>query len=110
MGLVFGDMLVAPGSEVRFTSCSPVSLFRLRAEVDTNMESSGTARQAFLSLRQLEVVKLIADGLSSKQIAAQLGVSTKTANFHRTQINRRLGVKGIAGIVRWAIRNGVIEA
>jgi DNA-binding CsgD family transcriptional regulator len=70
---------------------------------------SAAARSA-LSLRQLEVVKLIADGLSSKQIAAQLGVTAETANFHRYQIKRRIGVKSIAGIVRWAIRNGVIEA
>jgi len=70
---------------------------------------SAAARNA-LSLRQLEVVKLIADGLSSKQIAAQLGVTTKTATFHRTKIKQRLGIKSIAGIVRWAIRNGVIEA
>jgi DNA-binding CsgD family transcriptional regulator len=70
---------------------------------------SGPARNA-LSLRQLEVVKLIAEGLSSEQIAAQLGVTTKTATYHRTQIKQRLGIKSIAGIVRWAIRNGVIEA
>ena len=74
------------------------------------MASSGTSRQALLSVRQLDVVKLIADDLSSKQIAAQLGVTTKTVAFHRTQIKRRLGVRGTAGIVRWAIQNGVIEA
>jgi DNA-binding CsgD family transcriptional regulator len=70
---------------------------------------SGQARNA-LSLRQLEVVKLIAEDRTSKQIAASLGITVETANFHRVQIKRRLGVKGTAGIVRWAIQNGVIEA
>ena len=70
---------------------------------------SGPTRNA-LSLRQLEVVKLIAEDLTAKQIAASLGITVKTANFHRVRIKRRLGVKGTAGIVRWAIQNGVIEA
>jgi DNA-binding CsgD family transcriptional regulator len=70
---------------------------------------SGPARDA-LSLRQLEVVKLIADGLSSKQIATQLGLRTKTVTFYRAKITQRLGIKSTAGVVRWAIRNDVIEA
>ena len=69
----------------------------------------GPARNA-LSLRQLDVVRLIAEDLTSKQIAASLGISVKTVTFHRTEIKRQLGVKGTAGIVRWAMRNGVIEA
>jgi len=73
------------------------------------MEPNGTSANA-LSSRQVEVARLIAEGLSSKQIAARLGVSAKTANFHRYEIKRRLGVKSIAEIVRWAIRSGVIEA
>jgi DNA-binding CsgD family transcriptional regulator len=70
---------------------------------------SAAARNA-LSLRELEVVKLIAADLTAKKIAASLGISVKTVTFHRTEIKRQLGVKGTAGIVRWAIRNGVIEA
>jgi DNA-binding CsgD family transcriptional regulator len=70
---------------------------------------SAAARNA-LSLRQLEVVKLIAADLTAKQIAARLGIAVETANFHRFEIKRRLGVKGTAVIVRWAIQNGVIEA
>ena len=70
---------------------------------------SGAARNA-LTLRELEVVKLIAADLTAKQIAARLGITAETANYHRFEIRRRLGVKGTAGIVRWAIRNGVIEA
>jgi DNA-binding CsgD family transcriptional regulator len=70
---------------------------------------SGPARNA-LSLRQLEVVKLIAEDLTSKQIAASLGISVKTVTFRRTEIKRHLGVRGTAGIVRWAMRNCVIEA
>jgi DNA-binding CsgD family transcriptional regulator len=70
---------------------------------------SAATRNA-LSLRQLEVVKLVAADLTAKQIAARLGITVETANFHRFEIKRRLGVKSTAGIVRWAIRNGAIEA
>lgn len=74
------------------------------------MEMGGDSQKVLLSPRQLEVVKLMAEDLTSKQIAVRLGISTKTAKYHRYQIKRRLGVKGTGGIVRWAIRNAVIEA
>ena len=70
----------------------------------------GASRNARLSPRQLQIVKIIVEDLCSKQIAAGLGISTKTVTALRVEIRRRLGVKGTAGIVRWASRNGVIEA
>lgn len=63
-----------------------------------------------LSPREREVVQLIAEGLSTKQIAARLGISVKTVETHRTNILRALRADSVSDIVRYAIRNGIIEA
>jgi len=62
-----------------------------------------------LTPRQREVLQLIAEGLLSKEIAAQLGVSLKTVDTHRTELMRRLGIRGIAGLVRYAVRVGLVR-
>jgi DNA-binding CsgD family transcriptional regulator len=58
--------------------------------------------------RELEVLKLIAAGLSTKQIAVTLGISFKTASCHRSRLMDKLGIHEIAGLTRYAIRNGHI--
>lgn len=63
-----------------------------------------------LTLRQREVLQLIAQGLTSKEIALELGVSIKTVNTHRTDIMEQLGIHDIAGLVRFAIRMGLVTA
>jgi DNA-binding CsgD family transcriptional regulator len=62
-----------------------------------------------LSHRQQEILKMIAEDLTSREIGDRLGVSTKTVEFHRINIKERLGVKGVAGMVRYAIRTGLLE-
>jgi len=62
-----------------------------------------------LSPRQLEVLKLLCDGLRGKQIADSLGLSPKTVEFHRAEIAKRMGSANLALMVRWAIRNKIIE-
>jgi len=63
----------------------------------------------FLTARQLTVLKLMADGLTTTQIAKALGVSFKTAATHRDKIRKRLGVDSTILAVRWAIRERLIE-
>lgn len=58
--------------------------------------------------REIEVLKLIASGLSTKQIAVSLGISFKTASCHRSRLMEKLGIHEIAGLTRYAIRNGYI--
>lgn len=72
--------------------------------------SSGPDRLDALSLRQREILQLIARGLSTKQIAVDLDVSIKTVETHRAQLMERLGIRDIAGLVRFAIRSGLISA
>ena len=62
-----------------------------------------------LSGREREVLYLIADGMSAKEVASQLGISTKTVEAHRTSLMRKLGVRKATELVRYALRHGLIE-
>ena len=62
-----------------------------------------------LTARQREVLQLIAEGQNTKDIAAQLNVSIKTVETHRKQLMERLDIHDVAGLVRYAIRAGIIE-
>lgn len=61
-----------------------------------------------LSPRQLEVLCLVGRGMSTKLIARDLDISIKTVNAHRYQISQRLGVHDVGGMVRYAIRHGLV--
>ena len=62
-----------------------------------------------LSPRQREVLRLIALGRTTKQIAQELGISVKTVETHRAQLMERLGIRDVAGLVRYAILVGLID-
>ena len=64
---------------------------------------------ATLSPRQREVLRLIAEGRTTKQIAQELEISVKTVETHRAQLMERLGIHDVAGLVRYAIIVGIIE-
>jgi len=55
-------------------------------------------------------VTLVAEGKTTKEIARVLGIGVKTADSHRTAVMRKLGIHQTAGLVRYAIREGLIEA
>lgn len=63
-----------------------------------------------LTLRQRETLQLIAEGCTSKQAAEAMGVSEKTVESHRSQIMARLGIHDLPGLVRYAIRVGLVSA
>lgn len=62
-----------------------------------------------LSERERQVLRLIADGRSTKEVAAVLGLSVKTAESHRTRIMKKLDIHETAGLVRYAIRRRLVE-
>ncbi|HEV2472521.1 MAG TPA: response regulator transcription factor [Chthonomonadales bacterium] len=68
------------------------------------------ASLASLTPRQLEIVKLVAAGRTTQQIAGDLTISTKTVETHRAQIMKRLNVHDIPALVRFAVRVGLISA
>jgi DNA-binding NarL/FixJ family response regulator len=61
-----------------------------------------------LTPRQRDVLKRIAEGRSTKEIAYDLNLSVKTVETHRAQIMERLGIRDVAGLVRYAMRTGLI--
>lgn len=64
---------------------------------------------AALTPRQREVLRLIAEGQSTKDIALTLNISAKTVESHRSQLMDRLNIHDVAGLVRYAIRTGVVS-
>jgi DNA-binding NarL/FixJ family response regulator len=78
--------------------------------LDANgLKKAGTTEQK-LTPREREVVRLLAQSSSNKEIAASLGISVRTAETHRATLMRKLGIASLAGLVRYAIRNNIIEA
>jgi DNA-binding CsgD family transcriptional regulator len=63
-----------------------------------------------LTRREEDVLKLIAAGFSTKQIARSLGITFKTAACHRGRIIAKLNIHGVANLTRYAIRNGYVDA
>ena len=63
-----------------------------------------------LTPRQREVLQLIAEGQSTKEIARRLDLSVKTVETHRTQLMKQLDIHEVAGLVRYAIREGLVSA
>ena len=63
-----------------------------------------------LTQREREVLQLVAEGKTTKEIARLLGVSPKTAESHRANMMGKLGIHDTAGLVRYAIRRGLVQA
>ena len=63
-----------------------------------------------LTAREREVLQLLAEGKTNKEVGHLLGISVKTAETHRARVMRKLSVDSVADLVRYAIRNGFIAA
>jgi len=81
-----------------------------RRELETYMQhvKPGELPLHVLTARQREVLQLIAEGKNTKEIAYQLGLSPKTVESHRAQLMDRLNIRDVAGLVRYAIRVGLV--
>ena len=79
--------------------------------VEVMSQGPGEAEASLQSLtpRQREILQLIAEGGSTKEIAFRLGLSVKTAETHRAEIMRRLDIRDVASLVRYAIRKGLLN-
>lgn len=90
-----------------------------RGEMYLTQSISRTIVQAFLtkdslpgrplSDRERQVLQLVAEGKTNKEIASLLGISVNTAESHRTNLMEKLDIHDTAGLVRYALRNGVIQ-
>ena len=81
-----------------------------RQVVEGYVQRAGGGEQApeVLTARQREVLRLVAGGKSTKEIAFLLNLSVKTVETHRAQIMERLGIRDVAGLVRYALRTGLV--
>jgi len=79
--------------------------------VDDYVRRTGGAEDPLEALtpRQREILQLAAEGQSSKEIATQLGISYRTVEAHRAQLMERLGLHDLAGLVRFAVRVGLVR-
>jgi DNA-binding NarL/FixJ family response regulator len=73
------------------------------------LEPVEPAAEEVLTERQIEILKLLARGKSSKEIAFDLGLSSKTVDVHRTRIMERLALKDIASLTLYAVRKGLVK-
>ena len=75
-----------------------------------NDEENNRKNGLRLTARQKQILQLLAEGKSSKEVAVALNISVKTAETHRANIMRRLDCHSVTELVRYAIRNHIIEA
>jgi len=76
-----------------------------RSEIEDVTNPSGD----LLTAREREVIQLLAEGRTSKEVAVTLNLSVKTAETHRTNLMRKLGLHSVADLTRYAVRNGIVH-
>ena len=92
-----GDSFFSPAVATRLTDA-------LRADPAASEDPLGP-----LTTRELEVLRLVAGGRSNKQIATELGISRRTVESHRESLMRKLGIRTVAGLTRFALEQGLLE-
>jgi DNA-binding NarL/FixJ family response regulator len=97
------DAVLAGGSFL-----SPAVTQEIISSASRSIESPPAGIGA-LTDREREVLQLVADGQSSKEIASSLGISLKTVDSHRSNLMEKLDIHKVAGLVRFAIRSGIVE-
>lgn len=72
-------------------------------------EESDSSAQTVLTPREREVLQLVAEGKSTKEVATMLKLSVKTAETHRTNLMRKLNLHSVADLTLYAVRNGIVQ-
>ena len=75
-----------------------------------SIPAPGQMHSSRLTSREREIVQSLSEGKSSKEVASSLGISVKTAETHRANIMRKLEIHSVSELVRYAVRNQIIEA
>jgi DNA-binding NarL/FixJ family response regulator len=89
---------------------SPMIARRLRDQCrDAFTGGQPGGKSSELTSREAEVLQLIAEGFSNKQIAPELSISIKTVEKHRQQVMNKLNIHDVAGLTRYAISKGLVE-
>jgi DNA-binding NarL/FixJ family response regulator len=93
-----------------FFSPSIAKQHKHRHQTTLDLQGRTKVKNAPLTSRELEVLQLIAEGSANKQVAAELGISTKTVEKHRDHLMHKLDIHDTAGLTRYAIAAGIIES
>ncbi len=91
------------------SSATEIMLGSLRNSSGVVSDISKTIRDR-LTPREREIVQLLSEGKSSKEVAVVLGISVKTSETHRANIMRKLEIHSVSQLVRYAVRNQIVEA
>lgn len=83
---------------------APIVLARLNNPARANAENAPS-----LTRREREVLKLLGEGATSKEVASRLGISAKTAQVHRENVKQKLNLRSTAAIVRYAIKHKIVR-
>lgn len=83
--------------------------FLHRQRQPSGFEIPGDPESDVLTSREREVIQLLAEGRTSKEVAVTLNLSVKTAETHRTNLMRKLGLHSVADLTRYAVRNGIVQ-
>ncbi|MFK8037641.1 MAG: response regulator [Crocinitomicaceae bacterium] len=97
--LIFGLKKIANGDDYFTSDVTKVLL---------NTEEAKSTIPDDLSKREIEIIKLIASGMTNKEIAKELFISPKTVDTHRTNIMRKLEIHNVAGLVRFAFKHQLV--
>ena len=104
-----GETYLSPGISRQVVEALKSRMMMSTASSETT-DGGEPSLPDLLTARQREILQLVAEGQSTKEIAAKLGLSVKTVETHRMQIMNRLQIRDVAGLVRYAIRAGLVSA
>jgi DNA-binding CsgD family transcriptional regulator/predicted ATPase len=107
LGAAHAAALIAAGGSLTMPDATAEALRWLRGHQDEVVVESPPPPA--LTVREAEVLSLIAEGLTNKEIASSLGIAVKTVMHHTGAIYRKLGVRGRAEATAFALRNGLVE-
>jgi DNA-binding NarL/FixJ family response regulator len=94
-----------------FTSCATeIMLESIRTRGTSSVPEFPQTVRDRLTPREREIVQLLSEGKSSKEVAVILGISVKTSETHRANIMRKLEIHSVSQLVRYAVRNQIVEA
>jgi len=100
-----GDIYLCPRVSTQLVQ----SYLKLGSAPSVDTPAAAPTDDVQLSARQREVLRYIAQGFSTKEIAHQLGISHKTVEVYRAQVMHRLNIHDVPGLVRYSIRTGLIS-
>lgn len=100
-----GDAWFSPAVARRLTE-----VLRSERVPDVAPPPAAPATVDVLTNREREVLTLVARGLLNKEVAAQLGISVRTVEAHRDSLVRKLGIRSVAGLTRYALEQGLLNA